>query len=134
MTRSSTGFQDNENNLHKSLSKSKHPNLRTHQQDTIKKIEQLEKIREKKGLNPHLLRQESARARQSESVNFRRNLLESQYRKNYIHEYEKIVGILSTQRLLHLPENQHLKKRKEELKSLAKQSVNPQLHEIFLEN
>ena len=119
-------YQQLENTL------TKNKKIRTHTQEKLRKIAEIERIREKKGLNPHLLLDEMNRARQKESVTFRKNLLESQYRNNYIYEYERLVGILDKKRLEALPQRTHLEKRKNDLKTLAKGSLEAIPHEIFL--
>lgn len=75
---------------------------------------------------------------QAKSIEFRRNLLERQRRANYINEYDRIKGALEsgTVQGLHVD---LFKKRQDDLKKLAKHSLNPSMypdvypsrHEIF---
>ena len=60
--------------------------------------------------------------------------MESQYRSNYINEYDRILGILEAETLQGLPANAHLIKRQEELKKMAKHIIKETPHEIFEEN
>ena len=57
------------------------------------------------------------------SVSFRRNLLESQIRVNYVNEFDRLKRHLYANRNLPAPTNTHLKERLQKLQDLAKQSL-----------
>ena len=67
------------------------------------------------------------------SVKIRRNILESQKRKNYIHEYERLKGIMSSGTVKQ-PSSKYIEDRITHLKELAKHSVEGKPHEIYQED
>jgi hypothetical protein len=74
---------------------------------------------------------EKKREHQSKSIAFRRNVLESQRRSNYINEYDRIKGEIEHRRVKHMPVMNALELRKTNLKQLAQLSLHGDVHDIF---
>ena len=73
---------------------------------------------------------EKNRTQQASSIKFRRDLIESQKRSNYVNEYDRLKGSIEQHTLQGL-RSQHLRNRQKELKNLAKESIYPSKHEIY---
>ena len=59
------------------------------------------------------------------SVDFRRNLIQAQNRDNYINEYHRLHGYMTSRRVPTLADGQRIANRMQELKRLTKESYNP---------
>ena len=70
------------------------------------------------------------RERQAASINFRKNLLESQKRSNYMNEYDRLRGALASG-LVKEPSKKYINERMGKLKELASQSIHGKQHPIF---
>ena len=57
------------------------------------------------------------------SIAFRKNLLESQLRVNYVNEFDRLKGHLYANRNLPAPTKDHIKDRLKNLQKMAKQSL-----------
>ena len=73
------------------------------------------------------------RERQAASIKFRKNLLESQKRSNYMNEYDRLRGALASG-LVNEPSKKYINERMGKLKELASQSIHGKKHSIFYEN
>ena len=60
---------------------------------------------------------------QEASITFRKNLLESQNRVNYVNEFDRLKGHLYANRNLPAPTKTHLEKRMKEQQYVARQSL-----------
>ena len=72
------------------------------------------------------------RERQAASINFRKNLLESQKRSNYMNEYDRLRGALASG-LVKEPFKKYINQRLGTLKELASESIHGKKHSIFYE-
>ena len=70
------------------------------------------------------------RERQAASINFRKNLLESQKRSNYMNEYDRLRGALASG-LVKEPSKKYINERMGKLKELASESIHGVKHPIF---
>ena len=85
----------------------------------------------KRGYDDLLLTEvQRKRELQAKNIAFRRHILESQKRSNYINEYERILGMLATKTLNGL-QKKLLESRKKTLKQLANESLYPGRHDIY---
>jgi len=85
----------------------------------------------KRGYDDLLLTEvQRKRELQAKNITFRRHILESQKRSNYINEYERVLGMLSTKTLNGL-QKKNLEARKKTLKQLANESCYPGRHDIY---
>lgn len=60
---------------------------------------------------------------QETSIAFRRNLLESQLRVNYVNEFDRLKGHLYANKNLPAPTKDHIKDRLNNIQKLARQSL-----------
>ena len=72
------------------------------------------------------------REHQAARINFRKNLLESQKRSNYMNEYDRLRGALASG-LVKEPFKRYINQRKGTLKELASESIHGKKHTIFYE-
>ena len=72
------------------------------------------------------------RENQAASINFRKNLLESQKRSNYMNEYDRLRGALASG-LVKEPSKKYINQRLGTLKELASESIHGKKHSIFYE-
>ena len=70
------------------------------------------------------------REHQAASINFRKNLLESQKRSNYMNEYDRLRGALASG-LVKEPSKKYINERMGKLKELASESIHGVKHPIF---
>ena len=70
------------------------------------------------------------RENQASSIKFRNNVLESQKRANYVNEYDRLRGALSS-KLVSEPSIKHINERMGKLKELASESIHGKKHPIF---
>ena len=70
------------------------------------------------------------REHQAASINFRKNLLESQKRSNYMNEYDRLRGALASG-LVKEPSKKYINERMGKLKELASESIHGKQHPIF---
>ena len=93
---------------------------------------QLKNCVKKQSSNPHYLNHKHVQQLSNVSkVQMRHDILQSQERANYIHEYARIVGMMANTQLHGLRSMNHLANRKDELKRLAIASMNIQQHDIL---
>ena len=59
------------------------------------------------------------------SVDFRKNLIQAQNRDNYINEYHRLKGYISSHRIPTMREAHRIAERMRELRALTKESYNP---------
>ena len=74
------------------------------------------------------------RENQASNIKFRKNVLESQKRTNYINEYGRLRGSLTSMNsglVKHAPTIRHINERLGKLKDLADESLNGKEHEIY---
>jgi len=75
------------------------------------------------------------RENQASNIKFRKNVLESQKRTNYINEYDRLRGSLTSMNsglVKHAPTIRHINERLNKLKDLADESINgKEQHEIY---
>lgn len=71
------------------------------------------------------------RQEQAKNIVFRNNIIQSTKRKNYIDEYDRISGALSHDNQLTGLQNINFNKRKQELKTMVKNSLYNPIHEIY---
>ncbi len=72
------------------------------------------------------------RERQAESITFRKKVLESQKRANYVNEYDRLRGVLSSGLVKDAPSKKHINQRMGRLKELASESIHGKKHMIFV--
>lgn len=72
------------------------------------------------------------REHQAASINFRKNLLESQKRSNYMNEYDRLRGALASG-LVKEPSKKYINQRLGTLKELASESIHGKKRSIFYE-
>ena len=70
------------------------------------------------------------RENQASSIKFRKNVLENQKRANYVNEYDRLKGALSS-KLVSEPSIKHINLRMGKLKDLAHESIHGVKHEVF---
>ena len=70
------------------------------------------------------------RERITASVKYRDDLVKHQERSNYINEYDRLKGEIERRRVRGL-QSVKLKNRQSDLKTLAKQSLNEPIHDIY---
>ena len=70
------------------------------------------------------------RERQAASINFRKTLLESQKRSNYMNEYDRLRGALASG-LVKEPSKKYINERMGKLEELASESIHGVKHPIF---
>ena len=70
------------------------------------------------------------REHQAANINFRKNLLESQKRSNYMNEYDRLRGALASG-LVKEPSKKYINERMGKLKELASESIHGKQHPIF---
>ena len=71
------------------------------------------------------------RENQASSIKFRKNLLESQKRSNYVNEYDRLRGSLHSGLVKDAPTIKHINLRMGKLKELASESIHGKKHYIF---
>ena len=71
------------------------------------------------------------RENKAASITFRNNLLDSQKRANYKHEYERLMGIMTAGLVKDAPSKKFINQRMGRLKELANESINGKIHQIF---
>ena len=71
------------------------------------------------------------RENQASSIKFRKNLLESQKRSNYVNEYDILRGSLHSGLVKDAPTIKHINLRMGKLKELASESIHGKKHDIF---
>ena len=71
------------------------------------------------------------RENQASSIKFRKNLLESQKRSNYINEYDILRGSLHSGLVKDAPTIKHINLRMGKLKELASESIHGKKHDVF---
>ena len=71
------------------------------------------------------------REHQAASINFRKNLLESQKRSNYMNEYDRLRGSLHSGLVKDAPTIKHINLRMGKLKELASESIHGVKHDVF---
>jgi hypothetical protein len=108
----------------------KKTHIKVYDKKTLKKIDEVKKLRERQSLNPEIMLAEMKKLQKTPSVERRFKFLQDQKRINYINEYERILGLL-TNINPGLPEREHLEKRRLELKDLATKSLRPEKNRIF---
>jgi glycyl-tRNA synthetase beta subunit len=59
------------------------------------------------------------------SIEFRKNLIQAQNRDNYINEYHRLNGYLTSRRIPTMADGQRIANRMQELKRLTKESYSP---------
>ena len=70
------------------------------------------------------------REKQTASINFRKNVLESQKRANYINEYDRLKGVMTAGLVKHTS-TKRVHERMGRLKELASESIHGKTHAIF---
>ena len=70
------------------------------------------------------------RENQASSIKFRKNVLESQKRVNYVNEYDRLRGAMSSG-LVREESNKYINERMGKLKELASESIHGKKHPIF---
>ena len=70
------------------------------------------------------------RENQASSIKFRKNVLESQKRANYVNEYDRLRGALSS-KLVSEPSIKYINLRMGKLKELASESIHGKKHDVF---
>ena len=71
------------------------------------------------------------RENQASSIKFRKNLLENQKRANYVNEYGRLRGTLSSGLVKDAPTIKHINLRMGKLKELASESIHGKKHAVF---
>ena len=71
------------------------------------------------------------RENQASSIKFRKNVLESQKRSNYVNEYDRLRGSLHSGLVKDAPTIKHINLRMGKLKELASESIHGKQHPIF---
>ena len=71
------------------------------------------------------------RENQASSIKFRKNLLESQKRSNYVNEYDRLRGSLHSGLVKDAPTIKHINLRMGKLTELASESIHGKKHYIF---
>ena len=71
------------------------------------------------------------RENQASSIKFRKNLLESQKRSNYVNEYDRLRGSLHSGLVKDAPTIKHINLRMGKLKELASESIHGKKHDVF---
>ena len=71
------------------------------------------------------------RENQASSIKFRKNLLESQKRANYVNEYDRLRGSLHSGLVKDAPTIKHINLRMGKLKELASESIHGVKHDVF---
>ena len=71
------------------------------------------------------------RENQASSIKFRKNVLESQKRANYVNEYDRLRGSLHSGLVKDAPTIKHINLRMGKLKELASESIHGKQHPIF---
>ena len=71
------------------------------------------------------------RENQASSIKFRKKLLESQKRSNYVNEYDRLRGSLHSGLVKDAPTIKHINLRMGKLKELASESIHGKKHNIF---
>ena len=71
------------------------------------------------------------RENQASSIKFRKNVLESQKRSNYVNEYDRLRGSLHSGLVKDAPTIKHINLRMGKLKELASESIHGKKHDIF---
>ena len=71
------------------------------------------------------------RENQASSIKFRKNVLESQKRSNYVNEYDRLRGSLHSGLVKDAPTIKHINLRMGKLKELASESIHGVKHPIF---
>ena len=71
------------------------------------------------------------RENQASSIKFRKNLLESQKRSNYVNEYDRLRGSLHSGLVKDAPTIKYINERMGKLKELANESIHGKQHPIF---
>lgn len=71
------------------------------------------------------------REHQATSIAFRKNILESQKRANYKHEYDRLMGVMRAGLVKDAPSKKYINERMGKLKELASESVHGKQHEVF---
>ena len=71
------------------------------------------------------------RENQASSIKFRKNLLESQKRSNYVNEYDRLRGSLHSGLVKDAPTIKHINFRMGKLKELASESIHGVKHPVF---
>ena len=71
------------------------------------------------------------RENKAASIKFRNNLLDSQKRANYKHEYERLMGIMTAGLVKDAPSKKFINQRMGRLKEFANESINGKEHQIF---
>ena len=71
------------------------------------------------------------RENQASSIKFRKNLLESQKRSNYVNEYDRLRGSLHSGLVKDAPTIKHINLRMGKLKELASESIHGKKHNVF---
>ena len=72
------------------------------------------------------------RENQASSIKFRKNVLESQKRANYVNEYDRLRGAMLSG-LVRESSNKYINERMGKLKELASESIHGKQHSIFYE-
>ena len=76
------------------------------------------------------------RENQASSIKFRKNVLESQKRANYVNEYDRLMGKLTSLNsglVKDAPSIKYINERMGKLKELASESIHGKKHSIFYE-
>ena len=71
------------------------------------------------------------RENQASSIKFRKNLLESQKRSNYVNEYNRLRGSLHSGLVKDAPTIKHINLRMGKLEELASESIHGVKHDVF---
>ena len=71
------------------------------------------------------------RENQASSIKFRKNLLESQKRSNYVNEYDRLRGSLHSGLVKDAPSIKYINERMGKLKELASESIHGKKHDVF---
>ena len=79
----------------------------------------------------YYMRLKRNRENQTSSIKFRKNLLESQKRSNYVNEYDRLRGSLHSGLVKDAPTIKHINLRMGKLKELASESIHGKKHDIF---
>ena len=70
------------------------------------------------------------REHQAASIKFRKNVLKSQKRSNYMNEYDRLRGALASG-LVKEPSKKYINERMGKLKELASESIHGVKHQVF---
>ena len=70
------------------------------------------------------------RENQASSIKFRKNVLESQKRANYVNEYDRLRGAMLSG-LVRESSNKYINERMGKLKELASESIHGKKHDVF---